>query len=71
MLTVIVSDTWSYGPKVRDYGKVLVVKHNDEILFEEADTLEPEDVSFNRDLSWVREAILAAYAVGLREGRKE
>ncbi len=66
-MIVELSDTWSDGDKVRDYGTVLRVTHNGKILVEEADTLEPEDVSFGRDLSWIKPAIELAYKLGKGE----
>ena len=66
-MKVELSDTWSDGEKVRDYGHVLRIIHNEKILIEEADTLEPEDVSFGRDLSWIKPALELAYKLGKGE----
>ena len=66
-MKVELSDTWSDGEKVRDYGSVLRVVHNGKILVEEADTMEPEDVSFGRNLSWIKSAIELAYKLGKGE----
>ena len=62
---------WSDGEEVRDFGKVLIVEHNGKILFEEADTMEPEDACFGRDLSWVQDAIMKAYTCGLEDATLE
>ena len=61
---VEISDTWADGEKVRDYGSVLRLLSKNEILLEEADTMEPEDVSFSRDLSWIKPALELAYTLG-------
>lgn len=66
-MKVELSDTWTDGDKVRDYGMVLRVTHNGKVLIEEADTMEPEDASFNRDLSWIKSAIELAYKLGKGE----
>ncbi len=66
-MKVELSDTWFDGVRVRDYGTVLRVTHNGKILMEHADTMEPEDVSFGRDLSWVKPAIELAYKLGKGE----
>lgn len=68
MLTVVVSSVWSDGREVGDYGNVIIVRYNNEVIFEEADTMEPEDAIFTRDLAWIKEAINAAYSLGAKDG---
>ena len=68
MLTVELSDTWSYGVAVRDDGNCLIVKYNDEIILEESDRVEPEDVSFCRNFKWVQNIIQKAYELGISDG---
>jgi hypothetical protein len=48
----------------REWANYLRVTHNGETLFLENDAMEPEDIRFTRDLSWVRDAILKAYELG-------
>ena len=66
-MKVKVSDTWSDGEKVRDYGSVLCITHNGKVLIEETDTMEPEDASFGRNLNWIKAAIELAYKLGKEE----
>ena len=68
-LEVYLSDTWEDGGKVRDYGSVLVVKHNGELITEQVDTMETEDVAFLRDLCWVPDIIERVYALGFTDGQ--
>ncbi len=66
---VYYSDEWSNGEKVRDDGCVMIMKHNDKILYEKSDGGEPEDNSFGRDWSWVAAAIRKAYDLGFADGK--
>jgi len=34
----------------------------------QSDAMEPEDVKFHRDLSWIADALMEAYEVGRRDG---
>ena len=71
MLKVKISETWNDGDEVRDCGMVLQVWHNGECILEEADTMEPEDVTYGRDLSWIPGIIEKAYALGGQDKLKE
>jgi hypothetical protein len=46
----------------------LVVKLDNTIIRVESSEMEPEDVSFYRDLKWVKQAILEAYDIGFSDG---
>lgn len=55
-----------------DYmGSTLFVTYNNEVIFEMDDScIEPEDVKFVRDLSYLVTMIEEAYELGLKEGEK-
>lgn len=48
----------------KEYASYLVVKSNGKTIRIESSTMEPEDVSFHRDLKWVSEALMEAYIIG-------
>ena len=50
------------------YGEYILIYHKDKLIFWEWDHIEPEDVRFCRDLSWVPEMIEKAYKLGLEDG---
>jgi len=47
----------------------ILVTHNDEVILFRHDSMEPEDATFNRDLSWIAGAIQNAYELGLKDGK--
>ena len=51
------------------YCNDLVVLHNGEEIRRHSDGMEPEDVMFYRDLSWVGDAILEAYELGKKDSK--
>ena len=51
----------------RRYATYLLVYHNDKLIRYESDAIEPEDAQFCRDLSWVEDAIVEAYNIGVNE----
>ena len=48
----------------REYAEYLIVYENGEFSQMFSDAMEPEDATFSRDLSWVKDAILEAYEAG-------
>lgn len=48
----------------KEDANYLRLTHNGKTIFLESDAMEPEDVSFCRDLSWVKNAIIMAYNAG-------
>ena len=56
--------------KGKEYAGYLLIYDGMELTRVESDDIQPEDVSFTRDLSWVKEAIEDAYKKGIRDGRK-
>lgn len=54
----------------RENASYLVVEHHGKIVRVESSAMEPEDVSFFRDLDWVPQAISEAYNLGLKEAAK-
>jgi len=48
----------------KEYAGYIRVTHNGETILLESDAMEPEDVSFSRDLSWIPEIIKKAYEIG-------
>lgn len=50
------------------YGSYILIYHNDKLIFCKHDVMEPEDVKFSRDLSWVPEIIEKVYKLGLKDG---
>ena len=62
----------SYQVEITDdqehgYGAILIATHNSKRVVEEYDHGEPEDNSFYRDYSWIKKALLDAYAAGLSD----
>ena len=55
-------DTWVTYLKISYKNKTLLIAN---------DQMEPEDASFNRDLSWVFSALEIAYACGLKDANNE
>jgi len=53
------------------YFCILVVEKDEKVIFWESDNMEPEDVSFTRDLSWVPEIIEKVYELGKKQGYDE
>jgi len=51
-----------------DNDLYLVIEWDDGTVQIESDGMEPEDVRFCRDLSWVKEAIARAYGEGIVRG---
>lgn len=51
----------------REYAAYLIIKHKGKILSVESDAMEPEDVRFYRDLSWVKDMIEQAYELGAKD----
>ena len=51
----------------KEYATYLLVYHNDKLIRYESDAMEPEDVQFHRDLSWIEDAIVEAYNLGINE----
>ena len=54
----------------KDYASYIEIKLNGAVVDIFSDAMEPEDVTFNRDLSWIAPVIKAAYEAGLEEGKK-
>ena len=55
----------SYGDS---YGEYILIYHKDRLIFWRSNEIEPEDIKFSRDLSWVPEMIEKAYKLGLKDG---
>ena len=51
----------------KQYAKYLRVTHHGKTLLLENDAMEPEDATFYRDLSWVKDMIKEAYMLGYRD----
>jgi len=54
----------------KSYGDnaFILIYHGDELIFYQSDNMEPEDVSFYNDLSWIPDMIETAYKLGLKDG---
>ena len=50
------------------YGEYILIYPKDRLIFWRSNEIEPEDIKFSRDLSWVPEMIEKAYKLGLRDG---
>ena len=55
----------------RRYSHDLLIIHNGKEIGRYSDGMEPEDVSFYRDLSWIAEAIEESYELGKKEKIEE
>lgn len=51
----------------KGYSAYLLWYYNGKLQNYESDAMEPEDCSFSRDLSWIREWMLKAYEMGRQE----
>jgi len=52
-----------------EWASYLIIKEDGVKVRLESSAMEPEDVSFYRDLAWVKDAILEAYQTGLIDGK--
>ena len=52
------------GKLSNDWHSYLLVYHNDKLITVESSEMEPEDVSFGRDLKWVPTLLHRVYALG-------
>ena len=55
------------GKEYATYVRIKDGEHTIELL---SDAMEPEDATFNRDLSDVPAVILRAYRIGVRDGKR-
>ena len=53
-----------------DYHTMLKITYNNGVSEYYSDEYEPEDVSFGRDLSWIKTELEAAYEEGFFNGRQ-
>ncbi len=53
----------------KEWASYLIVRYKGKVVQCESSAMEPEDVSFYRDLKWVKTALLEAYATGFEDGR--
>lgn len=60
-------EEWKY----HKYNCFLRISHGDEVILFESDSMEPEDVSFYRDLSWIPDALKKVYDLGFEDGKNE
>jgi len=56
--------------KGKEYAGYLLIYDGMDLIRVESDDIQPEGVSFNRDLRWVKDAINNAYKKGIRDGKK-
>lgn len=54
-----------------DYGWLIRVYHNEDLIATESDCGEPEDNSFVRDYKWIKPLLEKVYELGLGDGRHE
>jgi hypothetical protein len=52
----------------KQYASYIRIKYYNETIMLKSDSIEPEDKTFNRDLSWIKGALLDAYASGFSDG---
>lgn len=55
-----------YGDEHDTYIRVI---HNGKCIRLESDAMEPEDATFTRGLSWITDAIIEAYNLGIQYGK--
>lgn len=51
----------------KEFASYLRIIHNGKVINLESDAMEPEDVCFGRDLSWIAEALQEAYELGRKD----
>ena len=54
-----------------EYSTIIKAYHNNKLVLEENDMMEPEDAVFYRDLAWIPDALKKMYQLGLEDGRKK
>lgn len=57
-------DNTSNNGSGKEYANYLRVKFNDQTIALKSDAMEPEDVKFSRDLSWIPELLRQVYNLG-------
>ncbi len=55
----------------KEFASYLILKHNETVLAVESDAMEPEDATFYRDLSWIKQALELVYKLGYEDAEKE
>lgn len=53
-----------HGKEMADY---ILIYHNDKLKYCFSDAMEPEDATFTRGLSWIKDIILEAYNMGIQD----
>ncbi len=53
----------------KEYASYLRLRHNGHTILLKSNAMEPEDVSFYRDLSWVVDWLIKMYELGKQEQR--
>jgi hypothetical protein len=64
----IEKDGLSNNGRGREYARYLLIWHGNELVEWYSDAMEPEDVSFYRDLDWITSALERAYEQGVEDG---
>ena len=49
----------------KEYASYIVEKENGKIIDVHSDAMEPEDVSFYRELNWISDSLERAYMLGI------
>ncbi len=60
-----------HGLSKDDYDDYLIVKHNGKVIAFHSDRMEPEDVRFYRDLSWIHPLLEEVYELGKQDAKNE
>jgi len=55
----------------KEYSSYMRVIHNGETVTLESSAMEPEDVSFWRDLDWIPRLLISIYKLGFNDGKKK
>lgn len=67
-IVVAPSDTLpKHSPAYNEEGSSLVVYYNGEPVLEKSDLMEPDEIDFNKGLSWVADMIKLAYEIGYND----
>ena len=57
-----------YCCRYSQYSNFFLLYNDDKLIFHQSDKMEPEDVSFHRDLSWIRDLVLQVNKLGKAQG---
>lgn len=68
-LTLLEADLAPDNGSGKDMSNYLRITYEDGNSVTVSDAMEPEDATFSRDLSWIKDALLMAYEQGIKDSQ--